>query len=149
VNDKFNIDRAVSKWTNRRFGMDSHAYTGRDPSEGDLNSVILEQIYQGLKAEVGQREAGNFAKFVANLTDLSASAFIQAFQRFWWSGCRETNIVQPEGSAWDLTGGGTDEAIALLGAFMHGRMPRQEVLQTSQRIKAKFVADHAAEIARK
>jgi hypothetical protein len=83
-------------------------YTDRGPTTTDLDSSILECIYSGLQKDVGRIEATNFAKFVANLNDLSASAFIQAFERFWYSGCKETTLVQPKNSGRRITGE-TDE----------------------------------------
>src|SRR3989338_2371038 len=74
----------VNQWTKGKFNFRASFYTGRDPNSGDLNSSILEDIYQGIRKEFGDQKAKNFARFVATLGDLSASAFIQAFENFWW-----------------------------------------------------------------
>ncbi len=148
------IKLAIDRWTKGRLTLRSSFYTGRDPSASDLNSTMLEGIYQGIKAEVGQTEAINFAKFVANLKDLSASAFIQAFELFWYGGCvnlKETVVTQRERSGHQLTGRDKElfaEGFALIGAALSGSMmSASQIEQASRSIKSQFVFNHKDEIA--
>lgn len=108
-------------------------------------------IYQGLKAEVGQEAATNFAKFVNWLEDLSASAFIQAFEEFWYNGCKDVNFRQRVGTGNQISGRGEEmygEGFALIGAAL-GRslMGPEETARASPAINRQFVLDHRKEIA--
>jgi hypothetical protein len=147
---KINLEEAIPRWTKKAFILRSSYYTGRNPSEGDLNSVMLEGIYNGIKKEVGQKEATNFVKFVENLTDLSASAFIQAFERFWRSDCTNFNQIQPEGSGNQLTGQGDQlltEGFGVLANALSGRRVSPETIRLdSRRIKAPFIAKYKAQL---
>lgn len=148
------IKSAVDRWTRGQLVLRSSFYTGRDPSAGDLNSTMFEGIYQGIKAEVGQAEATNFAKFIAKLKDLSASAFVQAFEQFWYSGCvnlKEAVVAQRERSGYQLTGRNKElfaEGFALIGLALSGSMmSTSQIEQASRSIKSQFVFNHKDEIA--
>lgn len=149
---KTNIDlkSAIRKWTDGRFIFRSSYYTGRGPNCGDLNSDILEQIYQGIKNEVGKEEAKNFTKFVANQEDISASAFIQALEMFWNGGCKDRKVWQNEGAGNTLTGRDEElltEGFALIAAGLSGSLKSpEEVARISQQIKIPFLHMHAEEI---
>lgn len=99
---------------------------------------------------MGQTEATNFAKFVANLKDLSASAFVQAFEEFWYGGCTEIVIAQGERSGYQMTGHGDVrffEGMALIAnAFGGGNMSSGEIELASLPIKSQFVCRHKDEI---
>lgn len=143
------IQSAVTEWCDRRFNFRASFYTGRGVNLGDLNSTYLEMIYQGLKTDVGQEAATNFVNFVDNLKDLSASGFIQAFERFWWSGCTDTYISLPAGVGNQLTGRGDaliGEGFALIAAGMGGGLPSPEVIEAQSRhVKAEFLKLHKSE----
>jgi hypothetical protein len=145
----FDIKSAIGRWTKDRFVLRSSFYTGRGVNAGDLNSEMLENIYQGLKADVSQDAATNFAKFVNGLTDLSASAFIQAFERFWYGGCQKTEISQGDHDGNRLTGRGDaliGEGLALIANALGGRRSSQtEIEAGSQQIKSSFLMHHQEE----
>jgi len=147
---EIDLRSAVGEWTKHKFNFRSSFYTGRGSNSGDLDSSILEMIYQGLKRDVGVLEAANFAKFVNHLTDLSASAFIQAFEQFWATGCGVPSEPQRKGTGNQLTGRDEEqifEGLALIGSALGGPQlsPAMEAM-LSQSIKAKFVYDHKEEI---
>jgi len=164
VNTNVDLKKTVERWTSGRLVFRSSMYTGRGPTLTDMDSMILENIYRGILRDVGQVESTNFAKFVANLVDLSASAFIQAFEAFWHGGCKDTNPKQREGSGDQITGQNTDECfgegIYLIGKALCGQnrdenyeryAPRSDFglwsdESPSDRIKSEFVHRHKQEI---
>lgn len=83
----------VEGWTSKIIFRESH-YSGRGPTTSDLNSGILEEIYKGIQKDVGKEEATNFVRFVNLLNDLSASSFIVAFRKFFYSGFKNTGVEQ-------------------------------------------------------
>ena len=70
---------AVNDWTERRFLFRGSYYSGRGAITSDLNSPLLEQIFDGILKDVGQDEADNFYMMVAEMQKLSATGFINAF----------------------------------------------------------------------
>lgn len=144
------VAEAAHPWLDGRFVMRSGFYAGRGPMRGDLNEVILEMFYAGILRDVGKKEAKNFVRFVNNLDDLSASAFIVAFERFWSTGCQEVKVEQDPEDGNALSGHGVGlqaEALGLIGATMFGRRrsPGQELAESNS-IKAQFIAKHLEEI---
>lgn len=142
---------AVNEWTKGQFVMRSSFYTGRGPNFSDLNQIMLERIYQGIQAAIGQTEATNFVQFVAALKDLSASAFIQSFEQFWYGGCVNVSPTQVVGSGRMMTGRANNElmaeGLALLGSALGGgNMDTEEVEHASYSIKYRFVCDHLKEL---
>jgi hypothetical protein len=95
---------AVNRWTNSQLNFRASFYTGCSPSYSYLNSMILEKMYRGIKNDVSEEAATNFARFVARLKDLSPSAFIQAFERFLAHDCKDIEVSQKVGSSNYLTG---------------------------------------------
>lgn len=148
--EKIDIRSAVSDWTKGKFMLRSSYYTGCGVTTTDLNSQILEMIYRGIKKHVGKKEAVNFVNFVANLKDLSASAFIQAFEQFWYGGCQEIDVVQLERSGDQITGYGEErnaEIIALIaGALFGQKMSTQDIERSSSSISWQFLSDHKDEL---
>lgn len=151
--EKINIRQAISDWTNGKFILRSSFYTGRGVTTTDLNSQILEMIYQGIKTHVGEKEAANFVNFVANLKDLSASAFIQAFEQFWYGGCQETDMLQRERSGDQITGYGDEryiEGLAIIaGALFGQRMSTQDIERASSAISWQFLSGHEDELTKR
>lgn len=141
---------AVRSWVDGRFVLRSGFYAGRPPSLGDLNSEILEMFYQGILRDVGQEEASNFVRFVNNLSDLSASAFIVAFEQFWVQGCTVVKIGQQSSDRNQLSGYGEAlfaEGMGLLATTL-GRTPMSEegIISASFPIKQPFIGAHLKEI---
>jgi len=63
---------------------------------------------EGISKDVGKSVATNFVRFVNNLTDLSASAFIVALEKFASSDGKTTNIPQQQGDSTRLSGHGEE-----------------------------------------
>ena len=121
--EEIDLESAVPTWCQDSFIMRSGYYSGRGVKACDLNSRHLEMIYSGIKADVGETEAAAFVRFVARLTDLSASAFIQAFQRWWYAGCPE-EAKQESGDRYALSGRGATleaEAFGCIASAMFSR----------------------------
>ncbi|HEY4482637.1 MAG TPA: hypothetical protein VI953_00480 [Candidatus Paceibacterota bacterium] len=148
---RLNPDKMVSKWCKGRFILVSGFYAGRPPSEGDLDSRILQSFYVGIRNDIGEEEARNFVRFVNNLNDLSASSFIVAFQRFWWGGMRTVSVEQRKEDRFELSGRGNALAIEGMGAIfsaMFDKSTPAENSSTSRRIKRPFIQAHLEELAK-
>lgn len=63
----------------RESGMSTRPeyYSGRGATRSDLDSGILEKIYQGILKEYGKRAANYYLKMVADIKVLSATTFLQ------------------------------------------------------------------------
>jgi hypothetical protein len=141
---------AGSAWVDGRFSMRSGFYAGRPPSTSDLNSKILEMFYQGMKRDVGSDEAGNFVRLVNNLTDLSATSFIVAFERFWATSCKEVSIAQSIADRMQLSGHGEaaygEGLFAIVTALTNRGTSENEIRFLSHNIKREFIQSHINEI---
>ena len=146
----FDLKSAVDRWTKSKLNFRSSFYTGRGPISCDLDSMMLEGIYRGIKNEVGEQEATNFVNFIDNLKDMSASAFIQAFQKFFYGGLSETNI---QGNSRELSGTSQDElfseGMALIAHSLGDQPNPDEMERASYSIKAVFLRDHEDELINK
>lgn len=142
----WNVDSLVDKWTNRRFLMRSGYYAGRGPNSGDLNSKILESIYQGIKEDIGQEEASNFVRFVNQLDDLSASAFIVAFEQFAAQDGRVVSIEQRAGDGMRLDTHGDALLMQGFGAVMSAMGGQKRSEKDHWNIKGSFIRQHETEI---
>lgn len=144
-----NLSELVHKWTGGMFLLRSGYYAGRPPSEGDLGSKHLEMLYQGIKSDVGGEEATNFARFVNKLNDLSASAFIVAFEQFWAHDCKTIDISQTAADGMRLDARGSALEAQGFGAIMSrmaGGVDDGERQRRSGEVKAQFIQDHYDEI---
>jgi len=56
-------------------------YSGRGATMSDLNSDILEKIYQGIKEVHGGKAAGEYVKMVSKIPKLSATDFLLSLYR--------------------------------------------------------------------
>jgi len=138
-------ESAVSVWTNLRFCLNSGFYAGRPPSTEDLNSRILEMIYQGLKKDVSQDAATNFVRLVNGLSDLSASAFIVAFRSFLLGGCSQINVRQSKKDRSEIDN--KDQAFAVIAQALKCPIPDEsEIQRASLEIKEPFISQHLGEI---
>ena len=138
-------ETAVRRWTNGSFILDSGFYSGRGVNPGDLDSEMLEQIYQGLKSDVGKEEARNFVRFVNKLGDLSASSFIMAFGRFYYTDCKEISIEQAAGDRTQITR--HVQGFMVIARALYGKPKSEEqISHESNCIKAEFIYVHLDEI---
>lgn len=130
--------------------MRSGYYAGRGPTLSDLNPQILEMLYQGIKKNCGEVEAANFVRFTNKLTDLSASAFIVAFEQFWQQNCRVIEISQSASDGMRLDARG--DALhaqgfgAIMSAMSRSRRSEHETSHASNEVKAGFIRKHLREI---
>jgi hypothetical protein len=135
-----------------RFGLvlDPGYCSGRKPTESDLNTDMLEAIYKGLESDINKTAARNFVLFVNNLRDLSASAFIIAFTRFFASGCKMTDVEQQPQDREAVTGFGHAmqvQAFAVVASrLVDGKPDEGDVERDSNRLKARFLRAHEREI---
>lgn len=146
-----NISGLVHSWTRGRFCMRSGFYAGRGPTSSDLNSDILESLYQGIKKELGEAAAANFVRFVNKLDDLSASAFIVAFEQFWAQDCKTVEIEQTSEDRMRLDARGSGLEAQAFGAVMShmsggSNKSEDEIRHLSNRLKGKFIWTHRDEI---
>lgn len=137
------------QWTNGGFVMRSGFYAGRSVSYGDLNSTILEQHYQGILKELGEVAATNYIRFVNKLQDLSASAYIVAFERFWASDCMEVEVSQRPADRNALSG--RDDALFAEGlwamaSMLNNHHSEPEVKMMSLAVKSDFILKHRNQI---
>ncbi|MFA6295297.1 MAG: hypothetical protein WC666_02635 [Candidatus Paceibacterota bacterium] len=151
IQEEIDVASAVRSWVNNRFVMRSGFYAGREPSENDLNSRTLEMFYSGLRKDISQEAATNFVRFVNKLHDLSASAFIVAFENFWQAGCTTVDIAQDERDRSRLSGKGKRlemEAFCVMAGSLFGgeKMDESSIISASNRIKHAFIQRHIAEI---
>src|SRR3989338_6949100 len=88
------LDTFVAEWTQRRLCVEPGYYAGRPPSTDDISFRTLEDIYQGLRKDIGDVAAANFVRLVNSLDDMSASAFVAALQKFWAQHCTISFVPQ-------------------------------------------------------
>ena len=65
-------------------------YSGRGANTGDLNSKMLEGIYQGILKEFGKSAANNYVKMVADIKVLSATTFLQELYELFYKNWKYT-----------------------------------------------------------
>lgn len=138
------LEQKVADWTNGCFCLNSGYYAGRGPTSSDLNSHILEMLYQGIKKDLGERQAANFVWFTAHLKDLSASSFIVAFERFFASKCELFEVPQRKEDRTRITAHGPvalEQAFAVMaGALAGGKRSEEEIVRLSSELKRDFLA---------
>lgn len=119
-------------------------YAGRGPCTDDLNDQQLERLYTGLKTEVGDEAARNFVMMVEDLEDMSATAFLWSFMRF-WDRKRWTNQQSQTADGVTISGYGQDafrEAeVCVLNVLSDRRSPEEQKRQ-SESIKRSFLMRH-------
>ncbi len=144
------IDLAVGEWTKGKFLMNPGFYAGCPPSLGILNSEMLEEIYQGLKKDVGQEAATNFVRFVNNLRDLSAGVFIEALREFHLRNYQEVQIPGKKEDRVRISGRGTvakAQVWAVLAqTFSDRSLSEAQITRVSADIKQVFIKKHRNEI---
>lgn len=141
----------VRNWVDGTFTLRSGFYSGRGVNAGDLNDRILEMFYQGLKKDFGDDSAANFVRFVNKLNDLSASAFIVAFERFWAHDCTVIDIAQERSDRVQLSAHGDAlfaEALGAIAGILSGgdKLSDEQVRAESFSIKLAFILRHAKEV---
>lgn len=136
------LKELVHEWTDR-FHFDPGYYSGMGP-HSDLNAGTLEDIYQGLADDVSQEAADNFVLFVKNLSDLSPSAFIRAFQRFWQAGCKHPDTTQKDSDRYAITarrGARATQGFGAIASALTGDSKKTQKRRTES-IKQQFLRRH-------
>lgn len=68
----------ISEYTKGRLCGRPEYYSGRGACRSDLNSEILEQVYQGILKEHGEKAAKQYARMVQAIDVLSATFFLNS-----------------------------------------------------------------------
>lgn len=118
-------------------------YSGRGVICSDLGPNHLQAIYNGLKEDFGQEATRQFCLMIEDLTDLSATNFLNQFYVFFNNGRRWCKKTVKE-SGIDIgsdDGTGTREAITMvsvIGVLSGRQSSREEILDASNRLKRAF-----------
>jgi hypothetical protein len=119
-------------------------YAGRGPLTCDLDSNELERLWEGLKTEVGDEAARNFVMMVEELEDMSATAFLWSFMRFWPTK-RWSNQKADRRDGVTVSGYGDDafmEAEVCVMNVLSDRRDPEAQKQTSRNIKERFLMQY-------
>lgn len=132
----------VHEYTKNRMSARPEYYSGRGATLSDLDSKLLEMIYQGILKEIGQNAAKELIKMVEDLDVLSATHFLNSLYaleaRSWRWERRQRKAgpmdhidvgsdQDPEArltiglcsiGAWGLGGSDRDETDTIRGAFL-------------------------------
>jgi hypothetical protein len=117
-------------------------YSGRGAITSDLNSPILEKIYQGIEKQYGKKSANQYVKMVAKIPKLSATDFLLSLSKLEsnnWK-LKGLNLGRERGVYVD---GPTDKAKFAVGLFtiagvFSGGSERDE----TDFIKGQFLHNH-------
>ncbi|MGB4056517.1 MAG: hypothetical protein WBK77_00335 [Alphaproteobacteria bacterium] len=72
----------VYKYGQRKLSARPEYYAGRGNNHGDLNSDLIEMVYDGIQTEVGSDAAKAFVNMVSRMTDdASATTFLVSLYR--------------------------------------------------------------------
>ena len=137
----------IAKYTENRMSIRPEFYSGRGAIIGDLNSGLLEMIYQGVKQEYGDKAAAHFVQFVYDQKKLSATGFMNAFYVFVdYNNC-EWKPQTVEHKAMDDVDVGPDNGHRLdIGvATMIGVFSHQTERDETEAIRAEFLMRHGNE----
>jgi hypothetical protein len=139
---------AINTWTQRRLNSRASYYSGRGVKRGDLNEDHLEMIHKGIKRDFSPQHAAVFVEFVHSLTDLSATAFLNAFEVFYAGGCADAKCYTQTSRDSIAINAQTDEGkfaegMATIAAVLGGgsRNPEMDSLE-SDSIKWAFLSRH-------
>jgi hypothetical protein len=139
---KLTFEEFIHKYSNMS-ARPGH-YAGRGPMTCDLNDQHLEKFHEGLIQEVGAEAARNFVMMVEELEDMSATAFLWSFMRF-WPNKRWTNQKAEKGDGVTISGYGDaafmEAEVCVLNVLSDRRDLGQQA-QESQNIKRGFLMRH-------
>jgi len=144
------LNTAIITWCDRTLNPRPGYYAGRGPKRGDLNDKHLQQLWAGIKKDFGDEQAAEFVKMVADLKDMSATAFLVSMEHFWAHGLKWTGREQEPGDGNTMSARGDDrftEGMCVIASVL-GRQnssPEQEAFE-SYNIKAPFLRRHGVEI---
>lgn len=133
----------ISKYTKSKMSTRPEFYSGRGAVISDLNSEILEYIYEGVLKEKGKEAAKNFVNLVASIDVLSATGFLNIFYAWVNNGCPEPSDKIATSDI-DLPTDDSNKYIAGMATIFskmssHGR-------DDTYMIRAEFCSSHRSEI---
>lgn len=75
-------EEIIDRYTNGKMSSRPGFYAGRGNTTTDLNSQLLEKIYEGIRTEIGQDAAKAFVNMVEHMVDdASATTFLITLKR--------------------------------------------------------------------
>jgi hypothetical protein len=121
-------------------------YSGRGAISDDLNSKILEEVYQGVQREHGEKAAKQFAQMVADIPNLSATDFLLTLYRLEshnWKWNKKMLGIEKGIDVGPDYGDGGREAIGMvtIGNVLGGMLDRDE----TSYIRGEFLRRHKIE----
>jgi hypothetical protein len=121
-------------------------YSGRGAISDDLNSKILEKVYQGVQREHGEKAAKQFAQMVADIPSLSATDFLLTLYRLESNNWKWNKKMLGNEKGIDVGpdyGDGGREAIgmATIANILGGSLDRDE----TSYIRGEFLRNHNIE----
>lgn len=130
---------AIDAWCDGRLLARSGYYAGRGPKRGDLGPFHLELIYNGIKKDYSDKHAALFLDFVEGLTDLSATAFLVAFEYFFSTGCSDPKCYkQNESDQFQVDGHGAARDMQAMCAVFEGMNRNNPELDRMESESIKF-----------
>ena len=140
-------EELIIKYGKGRLSPRPEYYSGRGATLSDLNSDMLEMVYEGVKAEAGDEAAKQFVQLVADFDKLSATAFLNDFYGFWYRGCVH---VSRKHSTMDELDVGPDDGhreVVGMGAMLSAMSGMIDCDETSS-IRGPFLQKHRGEYKR-
>lgn len=137
-----NTDDAIRKWCGGTLINRPSYYSGRGPNAGDLGERHLTMIYEGIKADFEPEIVESFVSLVEAQSDMSASAFLTAFDQWFCNGFDHESVHRSNLDGMGITGYGAErDQQALLGAMAALMDNRPDYLKNvqSEQIKAGFL----------
>lgn len=125
----------VSTYCEGRMCGNPEYYSGRGAIRSDLNSKLLEKIFQGIKKEIGDEAAESFVEMVASIDRLSATFFLNSLYRLedmgWKWKAAETAAPQDHIDLGQDGEGRLAVGFASMMSWMHGGSERNETFMIS------------------
>lgn len=106
---------------------------------------MLEDLWSGIKEDVGDEAARNFVMMVESLDDMSATAFLVSFEHYFHNKFRWDDRKQAKGDGNTLSGYGEalhHEAFGLIANALTERRSSDEMKWQSMEIKESFLMRH-------
>jgi hypothetical protein len=135
-----NFNEFIHACTEGKLSSRPDFYSGRGANLGDLNSEIIDLIYQGFITHFNQQKADEYVKFVANIKCASATSFLINLRIFYETG--STNVVEQntdvsrdnyELSAFytlfSLMNNGPDQSFQILSPFLKTHLSDDEYVK--------------------
>lgn len=135
MDQKMGAKRIVESYTKGRMSGRPEYYSGRGAILSDLNSELLEAIFQGIKKEIGDDAAESFVGMVASIDRLSATFFLNSLYALEANGWKW--VLAGDSKASDHIDVGPDDdgrvavGFASMASWMGGGSERNETFMIS------------------